>query len=128
MDPSRNDIETTSSAGGMSSHCPVCQSAFTRVRRQRYCSSACRQAAWRSRRDGDTARLPAIAPAPPRRRRDVTVYRCGECDQRYLAEQWCPDCQRPCTREGPGGLCPHCDEPVTIDDLLPPQHHQTEQR
>jgi len=29
--------------------CPVCVSPFTPVRRQRYCSPACRQAAWRAR-------------------------------------------------------------------------------
>jgi len=128
--PSRNDIETTSpAANGLAARCPVCQGAFDRVRRQRYCSPACRQAAWRSRRDNPaTAAAPPVLPGPTGRCRDVTVYRCSECDQRYLAEQWCRDCQRPCTREGTGGLCPHCDEPVTIDDLLPQQHHQSAQQ
>jgi len=41
-----------------------------------------------------------------------------ECETRYLGEQWCPDCVRPCRRIGVGGLCPHCDEPVAIPDLL----------
>jgi len=35
------------------------------------------------------------------------------------ASSGCHDCNRPCTRDG---LCPHCDEPVTVDDLLD-QHH-----
>src|SRR5664280_1711064 len=51
-------------------------------------------------------------------RRDNTVYECGECQTRYLGEQWCVECVRPCRRVGVGGLCPHCDEPVAIPDLL----------
>ncbi len=50
----------------------------------------CRQAAYRCRRPAE----PVLVPAAPRRR-DVTVYACTNCEQRYLAEQWCPDCQRP---------------------------------
>ncbi len=88
--PSRNDVETTSPEGVNS--CPICQTTFARVRRQRYCSPACRQAAWRSRRDTVPAQFPAVIPAGRSRRRDVTVYRCGECDERYLGQQWCPDC------------------------------------
>ena len=53
-----------------------------------------------------------------RSRRDNTVYECGECLTRYLGEQWCVECVRPCRRVGVGGLCPHCDEPVAIPDLL----------
>ncbi len=26
--------------------------------------------------------------------------------------------QRPCTRTGIGGLCPNCDEPVAVEELL----------
>src|ERR1035437_5832043 len=33
------------------------------------------------------------------------IYQCSECETRYLAEQWCPDCARPCQRLGPGGIC-----------------------
>jgi len=56
--------------------------------------------------------------ATRRGRRDVSVYQCRDCDQPYLGQQWCPDCQRPCLRLGYGGNCPYCDEPVTIDRLL----------
>ena len=41
-----------------------------------------------------------------------------ECQTRYLGEQWCVECVRPCRRVGVGGLCPHCDEPVAISDLV----------
>ena len=62
---------------------------------------------------------PEPAPMPATRpRRDNTVYECGECQTRYLGEQWCVGCVRPCRRVGVGGLCPHCDEPVAIPDLL----------
>lgn len=115
MSPPRDDIETTSAAGDAA--CPVCARPFRRVRRQRYCSPACRQAAWRARHD-DPLAAAAPSPTPPTRRTDVTVYTCPDCDERYLAQQWCPDCNRPCTRTGTGGLCPACEHPVTLDDLL----------
>lgn len=99
-----------------STACPVCGAAFQPVRRQRYCSQACRQAAYRRRLPA----APVIIPATGHRR-DITIYACTDCEQRYLAEQWCPDCQRPCIRVGYGGLCPHCDEPVAVDDLLAQQ-------
>jgi hypothetical protein len=96
--------------------CPVCASPFTPIRRQLYCTPACRQAAWRDRRADSTPQ--PVVPAPPRtHRRDVTVYQCPDCDTRYLGQQWCHDCTRPCTRVDLGGLCPECEEPVTISDI-----------
>jgi len=103
--PWRNDGVTTTS-------CPVCRRAFAAVGRQRFCSAACRQASWRQRHP--TA-LPLLAPRVPRR---ATVYACPTCDARYLGDQRCPECNVFCTRVGPGGLCPHCDEPVALIDLL----------
>jgi hypothetical protein len=102
--PSRNDGVTIACAG--------CGRVFGRSGRRRFCSDACRQAAWRERH-------PAPVPVlPVRSARVVTVYQCTVCEMRYLGDQWCPDCQRPCRRVGPGGLCPHCDEPVALADLL----------
>lgn len=98
---------------GVTIACPVCEQPFTPVGRQRVCSAACRQVAWR-RRHG--ALLPNL---PQRATRAATVYQCPTCDQRYLGEQRCPDCGAFCRRVGPGGLCPHCDEPVALADLLP---------
>ncbi len=112
MSPPRNEIETTT---GPRPSCPICGAGFTRSRRQRYCTPACRQAAWRAHTHTPAVTSTAVA---PRHRREVTVYACAECDQRYLAQQWYPDCQRPCRRVDIGGLCPHCDEPVAIIDLL----------
>lgn len=111
MPPSRNDIRNDNEAIA----CPVCATAFTPIRRQRYCTPACRQAAWRARRP-----TPPPSTVVPSRthRRDNTVYQCPACDTRQLGQQWCHDCQRPCTRVDLGGLCPHCDEPVAISDIL----------
>ena len=105
--PSRDDNETTTSP------CPICRNGFTPVHRQRYCTNACRQIAYRRRHHKtEPAEMPAPAP-----RRANTVYICQQCEQRYLGEQWCFDCNRPCRRLGTGGSCPHCDEPVAIQDL-----------
>lgn len=110
MTPPRDDDVTTSA------RCPCCGTRFVRIRRQRYCSPACRQTAYR-RRQPTTSTPDRPAPAAARPRREITVYLCGECEQRYLGEQWCHDCNRPCRKIDTGGLCPHCDEPVTIMDL-----------
>jgi hypothetical protein len=106
----RNDIETATA-------CPVCATAFTPTRRQRYCTPACRQAAWRARHYEPTPR-PATTIPPRTHRRDITVYQCPTCEGRYLGQQWCHDCHHPCTRVDLGGHCPHCDEPITISDIL----------
>jgi DNA-directed RNA polymerase subunit RPC12/RpoP len=52
-----------------------------------------------------------------RSRREHTVYECGDCGQRLLGEQRCGDCATFARRVGPGGPCPHCSEPVAVDDL-----------
>jgi hypothetical protein len=109
MPPTRNDIETTTA-------CPVCRHPFTPIRRQRYCSPDCRQAAWRARHPDPTPPPPVMA-GPRITRRDITIYQCPACEGRYLAQQWCHDCNKPCTRVDIGGLCPHCDEPVAISDI-----------
>ena len=97
--------------------CPVCWTAFTKVGRQRYCTDTCRKTAW-ARRNTTTA-LTTEPVVPQRiRRRDVTIYSCPTCETRYHGQQWCPDCNQPCTRVGLGGTCPHCDEPVAISDLI----------
>jgi hypothetical protein len=105
MKPLRNDGETI--------RCATCGASFERVGRQRFCGAACRQAAWRRRHTVSPKVL-----IPTRAPRLATVYVCTECETRYLGEQRCPDCQRFCKRVGPGGPCPHCDEPVALADLI----------
>ena len=104
MIPLRNVGETIT--------CPVCGLAFLPVGRQRVCSAACRQVAWRRRH---AAPVPGISLSTPRVR---TIYECPSCETRYLGEQRCPDCGTFCRKLGPGGPCPHCDEPVLLADLL----------
>src|ERR671932_2305813 len=102
--PSRND--------GVTIACPCCGRAFALAGRQRFCSAACRQAAWRERHPAPLPPLPARAP------RLATVYECPECSTRYLGDQRCEDCGVFCRRIGPGAACPHCDQPVALADLL----------
>ena len=104
--PSRNDHLTIA--------CPICGHGFQPSGRRRFCSDACRQAAWRARQP-----VAPVAPIPPRSPHPVTVYACPACETRYLGEQRCPDCHLFCRRIGPGGACPHCDEPVALVDLVP---------
>lgn len=111
MPPPRNDARNDPAGR----RCPVCDTAFPPAGRRRYCTDACRQAAWRRR---TAIPPPASLPVPPPRPRSQhTIYQCAGCDARYLAEQWCPECNRPCRRLGPGGACP-CGEFLTIDELL----------
>lgn len=107
--PPRNDARNDTAAA-----CPVCGSPFSRNGRRRYCTDACRQAAWRRR-----AEPPPAPPVPPARRsrREGTIYQCDGCEARYHGEQWCTGCSRPCQRLDPGGYCP-CGEMLTVDELL----------
>lgn len=88
--------------------CPVCGRDLRP--RQTYCTVVCRVAAFRRRRQ---------QPRPPVRvPKYATVYECPSCDRRYLGKQRCEDCNVFARRVGPGGSCPHCDEPVAVNDLL----------
>jgi hypothetical protein len=97
--------------------CPTCSAPFVASGRQRFCSNRCRKAAYRRRHQTrvELADVPARQP-----RRDITVYECPDCQTRYLGEQRCADCGLFCKRIGFGGPCPHCDEPVAVEDLSSP--------
>ena len=103
--PLRND--------GVTIGCPVCGRAFVPLGRRRFCSAACRQAAWRRRHP------PALPTVPARVPRPATVYECPACGTRYLGEQRCDECGSFCRRVGLGGPCPHAHAPVALADLLP---------
>ena len=106
--PSRDDSVTTPG-------CAECGGALKVTRgRQRDCSPACRQRAYRGRQPH--ADQPPQAVARPARA--TAIYQCPDCDTRLLAQQRCPDCKTFCTRLGAGGLCPCCEEPITLDELL----------
>lgn len=100
--------------------CPVCQAALTSPR-ARYCSNACKQRAYRRRQTADTVVDLDTLTDDLRSRRVLvaqTVYECPSCETRFLGEQRCPDCRVFCRRLGLGGPCPHCDDPVTLAELL----------
>lgn len=94
--------------------CPVCATPFSPIRRQVYDTNACRQIAYRRR----SAAAPTPPVVPPSRPRASTVYLCADCDTRYLGQQWCAECNRPCRRLGLGGECIHCGDLLTVDELL----------
>lgn len=105
---------------GVTATCGLCGQVLQPGRARQWCSDACRQAAYRRRQQPGLA--PAVLP-PVLNVRDHIVYQCSSCEQRYLGLQRCPECQIFCRRLGPGGNCPHCDEPVALADLtmnLPP--------
>lgn len=93
--------------------CPWCNTPFQPSGRRRFCSDACKQANWRARHSDPAPQ------ATPSSRPDRTIYECPACEQRYLGVRRCEDCQLFCRRIGPGGHCPHCDEPVAHTDLDP---------
>ncbi len=112
--PWRDDSVTTSRT---CQSCQSCQQPIEQFRgRQRFCSAACRQRAYRNRQPHPDELLATLPSRPPR---GVGVYQCPDCDTRYVGQQRCADCNVFCHRIGIGGTCPSCDEPVTIDELLP---------
>jgi hypothetical protein len=90
--------------------CASCGSSFHRRGRQRFCSAACRQRAYRQRTGQPETTTPPARTA-------TIVYECASCGSRLLGQQRCPDCNTFCQRLGPGGLCPHCDEPTLLSEL-----------
>ena len=109
--------EVPSRHASVTPSCPICADPLPPGRARTYCSDRCRQTGHRRRHRTDppaAVALPAVGPS----RRERTVYACPDCDQRYLGQQWCTDCTRPCRRIDLGGLCPNCEEPVTVTDLM----------
>ena len=47
-----------------------------------------------------------------------TIYECGRCGERFLGERRCGDCNVFARAVGLGGVCPECDTPLLIEDLL----------
>ncbi len=94
--------------------CPVCGCVFVASGRKVYCSQSCKHVAYRRRHQTVVVvKVPHNRPRGP-----ITVYECASCGQRLLGQQRCEDCGLFMSRVGPGGLCPHCDDPVAISDLI----------
>lgn len=107
--------ETTSSGVTAALRCPVCRGSFAPTGRQRYCGKLSRDTACR-RHHQVTA--PIIIVPPTGSRRQATVYECEDCGTRTLGTQQCEGCSAFMRKIGIGGLCPHCEGPVAISDLI----------
>ena len=97
--------------------CPGCASALPSSR-ARYCSAACKQRAYRTRRTAPDVPAPITGSALAPDRVARTIYECPDCGERFLGQRRCPDCNRFCRRLGLGGHCPDCEQPILIADLL----------
>ncbi len=101
--------------------CAICSRLFKASGRQLYCSRACRQAAYRLRREpAPDSHLQEFVRDLRRRKALVahTVYECDGCGARLIGEWRCPECNLMCKKVGPGGCCPHCYEAVLVTELL----------
>jgi hypothetical protein len=119
--PARADLEDPVRYGSVTAptdsqnstrRCPICGGEPASARAT-FCSDAHRQAAYRHRQGAPPA-------PPPRQLRHLVVYQCSTCEERYLGQQRCDQCNLWCRRLGAGGLCVHCDQPVAISDLMAP--------
>ena len=104
--PSRDDPGTTR-----------CRSAGGATPRSGDSCTAAPPAA-RPRSAAATRTGPAVTVPAARPRREITVYECPDCGDRYLGEQRCESCGTFARRVGIGGACPNCEGPVAISDLL----------
>ena len=112
--PWRDDSATIGDSAAQSA-CPVCSGRFVPKGRRIYCSVRCKHLANR-RRHQELASSAIVNRAKPRR--PITVYQCPSCEIRQLGIQRCEDCRTFMARVGIGGLCPHCDEPLAVAELM----------
>lgn len=80
-----------------------------------WCSPACRQAGWRRPHPGTP---PGAGPARAAAGPPAHGVRMPGCGERYLGQQRYEARGIFCSRIGPGGPCPHCAEPVAIQDII----------
>jgi hypothetical protein len=97
--------------------CPVCTETFPIDGRGIYCTPKCRQRAYRLRH------RPTVTQLAGRLRREhrltaQTVYQCPSCQERFLGERRCGDCNLWCQNVGLGGQCSGCDDVLTVSDLI----------
>lgn len=109
-------MRNASVSGWTERSCPACGLTLVADRRRVWCSDACRQRGFRLRHQPpDLVQVLLLRRTP----KTAAVYECPQCQTRYIGSQRCPDCGIFCRPlHGPGGRCPHCDEPVALSDLV----------
>lgn len=110
--PPMRDVSRDDPFAPQDRECPICGRQYS-SRRARYCSGACRMRALRRRRH--YAALTPTAPTSPAQLEWPSVYECPLCKRRRVGDH---ECNRFGQRLGLGGLCPHCNRPVLITDLV----------
>jgi len=102
------------------SGCLLCGAALVSTR-ARYCSRAHQQRAFRLRHQPLTTVDVGELRRDLQRRRllvDHTLYECSTCGERRLGERRCPECGLFSPALGLAGMCPGCDEPILLTELL----------
>ncbi|MHB1502234.1 MAG: hypothetical protein ACYCYK_14065 [Candidatus Dormibacteria bacterium] len=92
--------------------CQLCGKPLSGRGGKRWCSTVCRQRAWR---------LAKAAPVAPKVvAKSDTVYECDECEARYLGEQRCPDCNIWCLICGRSAVAyaEHLDHALQITRMI----------
>jgi hypothetical protein len=112
MAPAGDDGVTMPSSNQV--RCADCGRSFPRHGRARFCSHACRQRSFRARHGAHSLPLFQL----PRRTRDLTVFECPECEDRFLGQNRCESCNKFCRSLGYGLACSHCDEPLVLNEIL----------
>ncbi len=99
---------------------PLCDGPLPSSRAT-YCSAACKQLAFRLRRQRSVAPDVALIRQQLKRQRLLaahTIYECPSCGERSLGEQRCQTCQLFCRALGLGGSCPDCDTLILLTELI----------
>ena len=90
-------------------------------KRQRYCSPAHRQRAFRLRHTAPLAVDDGRLRSELRRRGTLVahiVYECSVCGDRFVGQRRCPQDNVFCRALGLGGNCSDCEQPILLADLL----------
>ena len=103
--------------------CPVC-GVTTPSSRSVYCKPACKQLAYRLRRQPLASVDPLVLRKQLQRQRLLmahTVYECPRCGEHFIGERRCEDCNLYARSIGLGGSCPDCDTVILLAELLGPE-------
>lgn len=98
---------------------PDCGRALPSTRAH-YCSGRCRMRVLRQRRLlTSLSEVVEVGTSRVQRPVDHYVYECAACDERYLGERRCPECNLFTRNLGLGAPCPDCDHPIVLAEVFP---------